>query len=92
MVKLRDQKETDDKMAKHVLFRQNEDKQLVIHVKLPERGLYALDLYGKRWDEEGSTIPQISAYLIAATAGVQDQSYYPEINNQQAGQRQGNIP
>ena len=89
MVMLRGQK-VDGDHQEYTLLRQNEPDDVVIYIKIPERGLYALDLYAKRWGDEG-LFPQIATYLIAATTAAHDLTPYPQISNQKSGQCTANL-
>ena len=89
-MKLRGQK-FDGDYKEYTLLRQNEPDDVVIYVKIPERCLYALDLYGKRWGDEGSSVPHIATYLIAATTAAHNLEPYPRISNQKSGQRTANL-
>ena len=90
MVTLRGLKIEGD-LKEYTLLRQNEPDDVVIYVKIPERGLYALDLYGKRWGDEGSSVPHIATYLIAATTAAHNLEPYPRVSNQLAGQCTANL-
>ena len=87
---LRGQKTKGD-LKGYTLLRQNEPDDVVIYIKLPERGLYALDLYGKRWGSAGSSVPHIATYLVAATTAAHDLTPYPQIANQKSGQYTANL-
>ena len=78
-------------MAKCVLFRQNEDKQIVIYVNLPEGGLYALDFYAMKWGHKGNSCPHVATYLVASVEGARDFDPYPQISNQVSGQSEESI-
>ena len=90
MVTLRGQK-VDGDHKEYTLLRQNEPDDVVIYIKIPERGLYALDLYGKRWGDVGSSCPLIATYLIAATTAAHNLEPYPRISGQKSGQCTANL-
>ena len=90
MVTLRGLKIEGD-LKEYTLLRQNEPDDVVIYIKIPERGLYALDLHGKRWGDEGSSCPLIATYLIAATTAAHNLEPYPRISGQKSGQCTANL-
>ena len=83
--------ETDHDHKQYTLLRQNEPDDLIIYVKLPKRGLYALELFGKLWDSDSTSFPHISTYLIAASTAAENVQPYPAASYYKSGQRRANI-
>ena len=78
---------SSNKLDGCVMLRQNENKELVIYVKVPEQGLHALKIYGKPWSSETESLPEIATYLVAASAGVDDDQFFPI---DKSGQKEAN--
>ena len=78
-------------LQNNFVFRQNENKELVINGKLPEQGLYALDIHGKKLGSKNDKMPVVASYLIASSSGAIDKSLYPKLHRQLAGQTEENL-
>ena len=85
---LKDQQSDEDHNS-YTLLRQNEPDNITIYVRLPERGLYALELFGRPRGTDGTDVtspPHIATYLIAATTVPDNVQPYPAVTNQTTGQ------
>lgn len=91
-VKLRSNHESKSPdLSRAFLFRQNENKEVAIRAKLPAKGLYALDVYGKKWAADGGSYSVVASYLIASAVSCRDKQLFPQIPKQLAGQTTENI-
>ena len=77
----------------YTLLRQNENQELVLYVKAPARGFYALDLYSTWWKEEGDVITRshVATYLLAAFTAAADHKSYSGVPGQRCGEDTPNI-
>ena len=91
-VKLRSNNESKaPDLSRAYLFRQNENKEVAIRAKLPEAGLYALDVYAKKWAADGENFPVVASYMIASAVACSDKQPFPKIMKQLAGETTENI-
>lgn len=76
---------TADDMDSFVIY-WIEDKKVVLVVKLPEAGDYALNLYAKeRGENEGGNLPKVCSYLISTDRPAMDASPFVLSGNGQLG-------
>ena len=75
------------------LLRQNENQELVMYIKAPARGYYALKVYGTWWKEEGDVITRshVATYLLAAFTAARDHNSYSGVPGQRCGEDTPNI-
>ena len=72
------------------MLRQNENQELVMYIKAPARGYYALKVYGIWWNQEGDKT-HVATYLLAAFTAARDHKSYSGVPNQQCGEYTPNI-
>ena len=65
------------KLDNALMWRQNEQNQVVVYGKVPTAGSYSLYVFGDFWDKNTDSRPHLATYLVTATSGASDDEGFP---------------
>jgi hypothetical protein len=74
---------TKKELGGYIVHRK-QDEQVIVNIKVPEPGDYALSLFAKDKNVDGS-FPRVCTYLLSASEAPDDKSPYPAVPNGRLG-------